>query len=254
MMVSKLPALMAVAILLVGTIPITHSAIADNNNKKNDPHDHFKVHEILVGDGPPPNELGKVGDLYIDDTTPTLTLYNKTADDTWKNIGNFSGPQGPAGPPGPPGKNGLNGTNGAQGPPGPAGPPGAISSGTCTSGEVVIGIDSTGKPICSSLTSIGNAIRASTALFVQAVAGSDTYTLVNATVYGDAPTGNVTINIQSSDLSQPVIVKCQLASNSPISSSCVLAIPNAGIVGSATSTTTYYGDSNNLPSSITKTV
>ena len=104
----KLLVLLTITILLAGIITISQFAAADDikNNGNHKDASHFKEHTVLVGDGPPPNELGKVGDLYIDDTTSTLTLYNKTTVDTWKNIGNFSGPPGPAGPPG---KNGLNG-------------------------------------------------------------------------------------------------------------------------------------------------
>ena len=245
MMVSKLPALMAVAILLVGTIPITHSAIADNNNKKNDPHDHFKVHEILVGDGPPPNELGKVGDLYIDDTTPTLTLYNKTADDTWKNIGNFSGPQGPAGPPGPPGKNGLNGTNGAQGPPGPAG---TVSAQSCPTGQAVTGIYSNGTFICS-LTSN---LRTSSKTTIIAVGTGIPY--IEAQVTGTYPTGMVTFGVSAgSEIGFfEGVDTCSLVTINATFSECQVTLHSNGsqtVGGPSVFTAEYSGDQYNLPSS-----
>ncbi len=61
----------------------------DGNNGKN---------KVLTGMGPPPDKLGKVGDLYIDSSDmDNLVIYKKTSKNTWTDLGSFQGPQGPAG-------------------------------------------------------------------------------------------------------------------------------------------------------------
>jgi hypothetical protein len=260
--VSKISSLMVVAILSIGTIPITHSAIADNDNNAGigndnndnikDAHDHFKVHEVLVGDGPPPNELGKVGDLYIDDTTSTLTLYNKTAVDAWKSIGNFSGPQGPPGPQGlqgPPGKNGTNGTNGTtgpQGPAGPQGPPGTISAQSCPSGKVATGIDSNGNLICSQFA---NPLTPTTTSISGAPTSTPDVFLISIKVTGTAPTGGVYVSATGG---QGVFVgdsNCVLIPVNSTTSGCGVEYTPPYIAQGTFAITAYYsGDVNNLPS------
>ncbi len=92
--------------LVTGTI-MTSTAFADDDD--DDKKINFKKHKVLTGDGPPPNGLAKVGDLYIDSSdTDNLVVYKKTSRTTWLNLGSLQGPQGPIGPQGP------------QGPPGTA--------------------------------------------------------------------------------------------------------------------------------------
>lgn len=164
MMLSKLATLLIITVLVAGASSVSHFAFAEtgtnsnSNNGNDNDKNNFKVHEVLVGDGPPPKELGKVGDLYIDDTTSNLTLYKKIADDKWNSIGSFSGIQGPAGPTGATGPqgprgfngtNGINGINGTQGPAGPQGPSGTIQAQSCPSHEFVTGFNGLGQVICA---------------------------------------------------------------------------------------------------------
>ena len=93
----------------------------DNSNK------------VLTGDGPPPNKLGNVNDLYIDASNiDNLIIYKKTAKTTWTNIGTFQGPAGATGP---------------------QGPAGAIQAQSCPTGQFVTGFNSLGQIICAVVSS-----------------------------------------------------------------------------------------------------
>jgi hypothetical protein len=112
--------------ILLGTIPVSNFAFADDGESK----------KVLTGDGPPPSKLGNVGDLYIDSSGTHLVFYHKISKSTWQNLGTFQGPvgpigtqgpkgdTGPAGPQGTPGNDGAAGTQGPKGDTGPQGTPG----------------------------------------------------------------------------------------------------------------------------------
>jgi len=122
----------------------------DGNDFCGDDHDDDdkepskRKNKVLTGEGPPPDKLGKIGDLYFDSLTEIIS-HVKISKFEWEPRGvvgggasgttgpqgpaGATGPQGPAGgPQGPAGATGPQGPAGATGPQGPAGatgPPGA---------------------------------------------------------------------------------------------------------------------------------
>src|SRR5256885_12133314 len=100
--------------VLLGTIPVSNFAFADDDESK----------KVLTGAGPPPSKLGNVGDLYIDSSGTHLIFYNKISKSTWQNLGTFQGSVGPIGPAGPQGTPGNDGATGPKGDTGPQGTPG----------------------------------------------------------------------------------------------------------------------------------
>ncbi len=111
--------LLTIAVVLVlGTLTANY-AHAETGKDDND-HDH----KILIGDGPPPSKLGKLGDMYIDDKSPSFQFYLKTSKDSWTLKGSIVGTPGPAGPKGDTGPAGPKGDTGPAGPKGDTGPAG----------------------------------------------------------------------------------------------------------------------------------
>ncbi len=108
-----------------GTMP--YGAFADSDDDQHEGKVN-KKNRVWTGDGPPLAKLGKTGDLYVDNASVDLTLYEKTAKSTWTSTGTLQGPPGPQGPPGETGQQGPAGHNGTAGPQGPPGPPGQDGS------------------------------------------------------------------------------------------------------------------------------
>lgn len=78
--------------------------------------DKLKRGKVIAGMGPPPDKLGKIGDLYIDKLGDDLDLYHKVAKKSWEKITSLGGtgtqgPQGDVGPAGPQGPPGIDGTS-----------------------------------------------------------------------------------------------------------------------------------------------
>jgi len=175
-------ALLLALMLVLGSVPL--SAFATNNNDDDDDWAHEgklkQKHRVWTGDGPPNKKLGKVGDLYIDNTSQDFKIYKKTAKFTWTLIGTLQGPPGGKGDAGLAcwdlnengtkdldtedtngdgavnvkdcsGSKGDKGDKGDAGPPGPAGPPGTIRAQSCPEGFFVSGIDANGDLICTPL-------------------------------------------------------------------------------------------------------
>lgn len=96
--------------ITLGSItPYTVYADDDDDDKNT----KFKKHKVHTGDGPPPNGLGKVGDLYIDSSdTDNLVIHKKTSKNTWTNLGPFQGSEGEKGDKGDPGDIGPAGQDG----------------------------------------------------------------------------------------------------------------------------------------------
>ena len=90
--------ILAIATILIGSISIGTVAFADDD----DDDDRKKKNKVLTGDGPPPNKLGKIGDLYIDNESDDFDIYEKTGKKTWELTGDLRGEQGPEGQEGAP--------------------------------------------------------------------------------------------------------------------------------------------------------
>lgn len=108
--------------LATGTL-VPSLAFADSDDDQHDGKVN-KKNRVWTGDGPPLPKLGKVNDLYVDNANSDLTLYEKTAKNTWTDIGTFQGPPGNDGAPGAQGPPGSIGPIGLTGPIGPQGPQG----------------------------------------------------------------------------------------------------------------------------------
>jgi len=129
--------------------------------------------KVLTGDGPPPDKLGNIGDIYIDNESDDFDIYENIGKNIWVLTGNLrgsTGPQGDDGPAGPQGDDGPAGPQGDDGPAdpqgddgpagpqgddGPAGPQGddgtnaVFTDQICKSGRSMIGINSDGTIVCS---------------------------------------------------------------------------------------------------------
>ena len=97
------------SILFLSVFAATAPAFADEDDDDDDDDDNNsgKKNKVLTGDGPPPDKLGKIGDIYIDNESDDFDIYEKTGKKTWKQTGNLrgdtgaTGPQGDDGPAGP---------------------------------------------------------------------------------------------------------------------------------------------------------
>lgn len=102
-MVGKVTGILLGVILLSSILgSVNVSAFADSDDDQHEGKVN-KKNRVWTGDGPPLPKLGKINDLYIDNASTDLTLYEKKAKGKWDVIGTFQGPQGDVGPQGSPG-------------------------------------------------------------------------------------------------------------------------------------------------------
>jgi len=92
--VSWLSMVAILSALLFGTISAGPIAFADSDNDDNN-----GKKRILIGDGTPDESLGNSGDIYINEASIELDLYQKDSS-KWNSFGvfeNLAAPQLPAG-------------------------------------------------------------------------------------------------------------------------------------------------------------
>jgi len=222
-------------ILLSSVIGSNLSAFAASDDDQHDGHPQSK-NRVWTGDGPPPDKLGHKNDLYIDNSSPNHTVYEKTSKTTWVQRGDYlggsgtpgpQGPIGPSGPAGPQGPQGEKGDTGATGPQGPIGLTGPIGPAGVSILGVVI---ENGELIV--LLSNGNSVNAGSVLGPGSIIPSFTInplsgprgTLTQITTYDHTPTASTVVFFDSNDNGLHDVGEALATFNSP--GSWEIAIPS----------------------------
>jgi hypothetical protein len=85
---------LAIATILIASPLAYGNAFAESDD---DLHDGkvSKRNNVWTGDGPPVSKFGHKNDLYIDNSSPNHTVYEKTSKTAWTLKGDYIGGAGP---------------------------------------------------------------------------------------------------------------------------------------------------------------